>query len=148
MLAMACVGVGEILGSAVFGRIQDKQTIKVVVLSNLVFLLIAFTIMLAFHSDSGFNFWLACLMTLSWGFQDAGNSCCIYCMLGFQFDSKSTPFSVFCLTQSLSLIVFSTLQGMIASHAHYHYYFATGAVVSLFAWVTFLSKFEFRQLTK
>lgn len=83
MLAMVSVGIGEILGSLVFGRIQDKQTIKAVVLANLAMLLLAMSVMLAFHRASEFNFWLASLMTLSWGFQDAGNSCCIYCMLGF-----------------------------------------------------------------
>jgi hypothetical protein len=68
-------------------------------------------------------------------------------MLGFQFDSKSTPFSVFCLSQSLALVFYSYLQGMIAAHHHFYWYFAVGFGVSVFAWMIFLTKFEFRKLT-
>lgn len=68
MLAMVCVGVGEIIGSAVFGRIQDNHSMKAVVVANVVVLLAAFGLMIAFHLQSEFSFWLACMMTLAWGF--------------------------------------------------------------------------------
>jgi predicted MFS family arabinose efflux permease len=68
MLAMISVGVGEILGSFVFGRIQDKCSIPVVVSANCAMVLLSFSGLFWFHNAGDFNFFLASLMTFLWGF--------------------------------------------------------------------------------
>ena len=40
-------------------------------------------------------------MTFMWGFMDSGLNTLIRCILGFEFDSKIIPFSVFNFIQSL-----------------------------------------------
>jgi hypothetical protein len=45
-------------------------------------------------------------MCFLWGTQDSGINCFINCILGFEFESKILPFSVFKFTQSLFTFVF------------------------------------------
>ena len=80
---MVSLGLGEIIGSFIFGRIQDKFSIKVTVISNLIGLVISFAFIFAFNLSGPFKIWLAILMTFTWGVQDAGLQVYIYCVLGF-----------------------------------------------------------------
>ena len=95
------MGVGEVVGSIAFGRITDKCSTKTTCLLNVISTTISYGLLLLFAALYEFSFLLAFLMTIMWGVQDAGAVCVVTCMLGFQFESKTTPFSVYKFSQSV-----------------------------------------------
>ena len=52
-------------------------------------------------------------MAFTWGLQDSGLNCMIRCILGFEFDSKILPFSVFNFVQSLFIFIFQTVESVV-----------------------------------
>lgn len=113
LLAMIGLGIGEISGSLMFGRIQDKTTVKITAASILAAFSVALSFLMFFNMFADFKMWRAALMTFSWGVFDSGNGNFINCMCGFQFDSKSLPFSCYFMVQSLSIVVFLIIESKI-----------------------------------
>ena len=103
LLAMAGLGVGEIIGSIVYGRINDKFPIGVTIVANVLGSLLAFAVLIAYAIKYDFNLALSFPVTLTWGLQDSGLNNLINSVLGFQFDSKTTPFSVNKFVQSICI---------------------------------------------
>ena len=52
-------------------------------------------------------------MCFIWGLQDSGLNCLLRSILGFEFESKITPFSCFNFTQSLGIFVFQLIGGAV-----------------------------------
>ena len=69
----------------------------ITIATNILGALIAFGIMIAYIVWYEFNLPFAFIMTTFAGITDAGISTTVLAILGFQFDSKTTPFSVFYL---------------------------------------------------
>ena len=105
LLCMLGIGVGEILGAIAFGRITDKLKYKSTVIINVTVLSLAFSILIIYAAIYSFSFSMACTMTFAWGCQDAGLNCLLYSFLGFQFASKTTPFSVYKFLESLLIVI-------------------------------------------
>jgi hypothetical protein len=84
-------------------------------------------------------------MCFAWGFQDGGMNCYISCVLGFQFDSKTTPFSVFKTVQSLSVFLTLLVEAHVVTEKAFTYYFGAVFVFQLSAFVLVLTSFDFRQ---
>jgi predicted MFS family arabinose efflux permease len=145
LLAMIGLGIGEISGSVMFGRIQDKTTVKITAASILVAFSVALFFLVFFNMFAEFKMWRAVLMTFSWGVFDSGNANFINCMCGFQFESKSLPFSCFFMVQSLSIFVFLIIESKILTTEQYYYYFGFGAVVTYLSWACFLAFFELKK---
>jgi len=68
LLAMIGLGVGEMGGAIVFGKIQDKFGNKVAVILCIVLSLLGTAAALAFTFVFSFTMWLAVIMTFTWGF--------------------------------------------------------------------------------
>ena len=83
LLCMLGLGAGEILGALLFGAIMDKCLYKQTVFINMITLSISFAMMILYSVILDFSFTLACLMTLTWGIQDAGINCLLNSLLGF-----------------------------------------------------------------
>lgn len=94
LYAMTLLGIGEIIGGQLIGNIRDKMNNKVAIIMELVLLVISLTVVVIFNSKNRFNI-MAYFMCFLWGLQDSGLNCIIRCILGFEFDSKIIPFSVF-----------------------------------------------------
>jgi predicted MFS family arabinose efflux permease len=67
MLAMVCLGVGEMLGGQLVGRIIDKKGSRSACLANIVIIFIMTTCTIVFIVMQNFN-WLAFAMCFMWGF--------------------------------------------------------------------------------
>ena len=83
LLCMLGLGSGEILGSLLFGSIMDRLSYKQTIFINIITLSISFAIMIVYSVKLDFSYTLACIMSLSWGVQDAGINCLITSLLGF-----------------------------------------------------------------
>jgi predicted MFS family arabinose efflux permease len=88
------LGVGEMLGGQIVGAIQDKVSNRAAIISEMIFLVSALTILLIFNENDYFTYRSAYLMCLTWGIQDSGLCNFLQCVLGFEFESKIIPFSV------------------------------------------------------
>ena len=95
LLCMLGLGSGEIIGSIAFGRITDKCSNRRTILINVLTTTVGYGFLILYGAIYDFSFTLAILMTFTWGFQDAGVNCLLNSLLGFQFESKTTPFSVY-----------------------------------------------------
>ena len=83
LLVMIALGVGEVLGSKVFGYITDKCETKKTVLLNMLACTVGYAILILYGAIYDFTFYLGILMTFSWGIQDAGINCLLNSLLGF-----------------------------------------------------------------
>ena len=91
---MVGLGVGEIVGAMLFGKIGDNFSMKVTIAANMFSVVCAFSITLGYIIRYRYSLPFGFFMTFFWGIQDGGLNTLINCILGFQFDSKTTPFSV------------------------------------------------------
>ena len=142
LLCMLGLGVGEIAGSIAFGRVMDKCPIKCTVLINILAATIGYGSLLLFGAFYEFSFPLAILMTTSWGVQDAGIVCLLQSMLGFQFESQTTPFSVYKFMQSLLIFVVFYIESLIETQTAYLVYFCICYALAILAWVVFYNFFD------
>ena len=144
LLCILGVGVGEIVGSIVFGRITDKCTTRSTCLLNVLATSISYGLVFLFTALYEFSFLLAFPMTFMWGVQDAGTVCVVTCMLCFQFESKTTPFSVYKCSQSIFVFVAYYVNSFIDTQNAYLVYFCISYAFSILAWIIFYKCFEFR----
>ena len=80
---MAGLGIGEIVGSILFGRINDKFPIKITIASNILGSIIAFCVLIIYAVKFEFNLAFSFPVTLTWGIQDGGLNNLIDSVLGF-----------------------------------------------------------------
>ena len=83
LLVMIALGVGEVLGSKVFGYITDNFETKKTILINMLACTVGYAILALYGAIYDFTFYLGILMTFSWGIQDAGINCLLNSLLGF-----------------------------------------------------------------
>lgn len=99
--AMVLLGIGMILGGWITGGIRDRMGNRICVLVCIFFMIVALSIMIWFNQRNYFTFISSYSMCLLWGVQDSGIQCFVNCILGFEFESKILPFSVYRFTQSI-----------------------------------------------
>jgi MFS family permease len=99
---MTLLGVGEILGGNIIGIFRDKYGNRAAYTFEIVLLLAGVGCVLVFNNQNKFG-WMAYVMNFVWGLQDSGLNSLLRCLLGFEYEDKTTPFSVFNFVQSLSL---------------------------------------------
>lgn len=109
------LGVGEILGGIMFvGPIRDKYGNRIAYIVQMILTALAVANVLYYNNQDTYN-WAAYSMCFFWGIQDSGINCLINCMLGFEFDDKTTPFGVFKFVQSLAIFGFSNVSSAVMS---------------------------------
>lgn len=94
-----------------------------------------------------FNMYWACVLNFLWGIQDSGVNTFTNCVLGFQFESKTVPFSIFYLFQSFSCFLFISLNSMVTTQLANLIYAVVLAFFAVFSWLLFLWKFELKPTT-
>ena len=142
LLCILGVGVGEVLGSIAFGRITDKCTNKTTCLLNVLATTISYGLLFLLGALYEFSFVLAFLMTTMWGVQDAGTVCLVTCMLGFQFESKTTPFSVYKCSQSAFVFFIYYINSLLETQTAYLVYFCICYALAILSWIIFYKCFE------
>jgi predicted MFS family arabinose efflux permease len=143
--AMVFLGLGEIVGALVFGRIQDSCRTSVTVFANMLAMVIAICTVQLFTYVGDFTLWFASVMTFLWGLQDGGLNCFINCILGFQFDEKTAPFSVLKFVQSLFTFAFVCIEGQLKSSRDFYSFYGVCLITGVVSWLVFLIYFEMRE---
>jgi sugar phosphate permease len=83
LISMSMLGVGSIVGSALWGYLQDKIKEKATAMCNLVALALAVAVLLIYNVNDKYTMWLSFILTFTWGLQDSGINCFIGCICGF-----------------------------------------------------------------
>ena len=115
-----------------------------VVIINIVELCLAIGCLGVYTFYNQYTLWFACLLNFLWGLQDSGLNNFIYCVAGFQFESKTLPFSLFFFIQSFFCFVGIFLQALLKNKLAYLIYFTILGAFSLFAWLLFMFAFEMK----
>mmetsp|Transcript_18308 Transcript_18308/g.25368 ORF Transcript_18308/g.25368 Transcript_18308/m.25368 type:complete len:129 (-) Transcript_18308:97-483(-) len=100
LLAMVALGIGEIVGAILTGFVQDKYGYRIMIIFSLILTIIAFIILIAYNQKFVYGP-ITFFMTLTWGMQNSATNTFLYCVCGFQFESKTKPFSVLNFIQAL-----------------------------------------------
>ena len=138
------LGVGEIIGGIMSGQLQDNLPSRVVIIINMVELVIAVAILCYYTLNNHYTLWYALILNFFWGLQDSGLNNFIYCIAGFQFESKTLPFALYFFIQSFFCFVGIFLQALLKTSVSYMVYFAVLAAFSLFAWLLFMFAFDIK----
>ena len=144
LFVMIGLGVGDILGSMVFGRITDRCTTKNTIYINMLTCTLGFSCLILYGAVYDFSFYLGVLMTFSWGVQDSGLMCLLHSILGFQFKSKTTPFSAYIFLHAVLIFACISLEIGVKNQRSYLIYFAICYAMSMTAWFILLRYFEFK----
>lgn len=104
LFTMTLLGAGEIIGGQFVGFINDRCSTKLMLMTELLLCLIAYGFL--FYVNEANVVAATYVMAFTWGLQDSGLNCLVRCILGFEFDSKILPFSVFNFVQSLFIFIF------------------------------------------
>ena len=142
LFCMLGLGVGEIAGSLVIGHILDKCSLKCTILLQCLVVALAYALLIIYALQYEFTWLGALAMTTSFGVQDAGTQCILQSMLGFQFESQTTPFSVFKFVQSLLIFAVVCLESAIDTQESYIIYFSVCLTIAISAWAIFLKCFK------
>lgn len=103
---MISLGVGSVIGGPLNGYLLDTLGYKRALLFNLAEVCAAFSVILAFVYYNKFDLIFASAFNFLWGIQDSGANNFINCVMGFQFISKTIPFSIFYFVQSFACFTF------------------------------------------
>lgn len=141
---MIGLGAGEISGALIFGRIQDKCSMRVTIGVNMLSAVAGFALVLGYTIRYEFSLPFAFFVTFFWGIQDGGLNTLINTILGFQFESKTTPFSVNKFAQSLLIFLVICSESQLKTKDHYLYYLSFELVFCLFSWLSFSFFFKFK----
>ena len=94
LFAMIPLGIGEVIGGFILGFILDRWKQKAGITYCIFTTIVAYVIVFLQLAFWEFNV-LTFFMTFFWGIQDSTLTNFINCILGFEFESKIIPFSVF-----------------------------------------------------
>jgi len=148
LLALIGLGIGQIFGSLLMGRILDKFSTRFTVYANVLVSVSAYLILLAFARHASFSMEFACFMNFFLGWQDAGVNCFVYCILGFQFDSKTIPFSAFRFLEPLFIFALICFESSLKDQKSFEVYFCCTGILSIAAWIIFDIFFPMKQHKK
>ncbi|CDW89920.1 major facilitator superfamily protein [Stylonychia lemnae] len=142
MLAMVALGVGEISGAVIQGKLVDKYGTKNVCVLNMVLILVATIFVLNYLYLDDYSVF-AFIMTFVWGFQDSAVSIHLNTILSSEFDDNPGPFSLDSLIEATMVFCFQMIQSFVVSwSAHFIYISFVGIAGILMCATTLL--FEFR----
>ena len=83
LMCMVGLGAGEIVGSIIFGRVQDSCSMTVTLACGLLFHVIGITTLIIYTIRFSFNVYLCVAVTFTWGMQDASGIIYMNCICGF-----------------------------------------------------------------
>eukprot|EP00347_Sterkiella_histriomuscorum_P012008 403370245 len=142
LFAMIPLGLGEMLGGMIIGRIIDTYSIRTAIITCMFNLTIAIALILAFIGTYKFSV-LTYFVTFFWGYQDSNLSAILNCTLGFEFESNMTPFSVYSFVQAIFVFIFMIVQSVITTRTDYFIYFSICYIYALVA-LLILYSFKFK----
>ena len=76
------------------GKILDTLGLKRMLLLNIALVATSISLLVLFNEIGVFTTWWGCLVCFCWAFQESSCGLFMNAMCGFQWESKTTPFSV------------------------------------------------------
>lgn len=108
MTAMIAFGFGEVIGGVIFGVVIDIIGTKNTCLLNTA--VCAIQGLVSIYSIGSGNYDIfSLIMCFLWGFGDAGLNIHCFTIMGFEFESKSVPFSVFLTLNGIGVTIFAII---------------------------------------
>lgn len=142
LLAMIPLGLGEVLGGFMLGFVIDKWNQKAGVAFCILTAAVALALVLGWIGLWKF-YPLAFIVTFFWGIHDSAFVNFLNCVLGFEFDSKIIPFSIFKFLQSLFTFVFLVADSYLNTDKDYLIFFIISAVYAFLSMtVMFFFKYK------
>lgn len=102
---MIGIGVGEILGALICGKVTDWKGTKAGLYVIISMAIPALTVLILINELFEFSA-LSYVMCLLWGLMDGAENTFSNCVLGFEFDSNLIPFSVQWIVTAVSIFAF------------------------------------------
>lgn len=93
MTALVALGVGEIAGAPIIGYVQDNHGQKAAIMVCLGLTTTGVLLCLWYAVAFEYSLVHAVIMNFVMGTQDGAVNILLLCKLGFEFESKTTPFS-------------------------------------------------------
>ena len=112
--AMTLIGVGELFGGMIIGNLKDRISNKCSLMTQILFIIGSIGAVLHFLIQNKFTIW-AYIMCLTWGLQDSGLKCILFCLFGFEFESKIIPFCVYHFVESILVAAFQMVNAAVMS---------------------------------
>lgn len=144
MLALVGLGVGSIIGSLAIGKIQDRFGNVATATTSLVVTLLSWACLLALTFFYRFSMWAAVLVTFSWGLQNSCVHLLLNILCGFEFDDKTTPFSVYQALQAFFVFLLICAESLLVSKEEFLIYYACGVLLSVGSYLLVIFTFRFR----
>lgn len=142
LLCMMTMGVAEMIGGFIVTPVINVKGMRAGVFVCLGFTSIAFAVFIILNEVRTFG-WYCFLFTFLWGIQDSCLNTVANSMLGFEFESNITPFSVYKFAQSLFVFVFDVLESLVVGKKKFRIYIIVMFVFSVFAYLV-TSTFKFK----
>jgi predicted MFS family arabinose efflux permease len=143
LIALSVLGLGEIIGAVVYGKILDRFGHKLTMYLCLLELLLAVGFNIWYIAKFKFDMWSASLMCFLWGVQEAGVGVFLQCIMGFEFQSKTTTFAIRNLVQSLTVFAALFLDSLLKNQTAFIWYTVAVGLWSTMSWLLMIAKFEF-----
>ena len=122
-------------------EIRHYNKLKTIMI-NMLTSTVAYVFLMLYTSIYDFSFYMSILMTFTWGVQDAGINTYINALLGFQFDSKTTPFSVYKFLQSFLIFCVDELVTTTDNQLSYLCFFGATYAVAMASWIILSAFFD------
>jgi len=103
LIALSVLGLGEILGSILFGKLLDKFGYKVMMYSCFGTLIVTIAFVCLYIAVFKFYMWTAAWICFLWGVSESGIGVFLQSVMGFEFESKTTTFAIRNLVQSFTV---------------------------------------------
>ena len=117
---------------------------KRVIVLNIGQLILAYGALLSYTYIGEYKLWAAAIVTFTFGFMDSGINCFVLCVCGFQFSSKTLPFSCTKLVYALSACLTFYLEALVNTNKDFAIFFMTMFLFGLSSWLLFYFTFDLK----
>lgn len=145
LMILCGLGIGECVGSEVIGYIQDHVGNRACHYTCLSLALIGTATVIWYIWYMTFSWVNGVVLCTVWGIQDGAVNVMLDCILGFQFDSKRTPFSVNKMVYSMFIFVFVFSQSFIVTRNAQIAWLLFCSVFQVFSIMLIEKKFVYRK---
>jgi len=112
-MSMIGMGAGEIIGSLVNGKLNDKLGVKIYLWICVLEVTIAYIMLFWYNENDSFKLIDAVAVAFCWGVQDSGITNFFLCIAGFQFGGSTLPFSALRFVQALAIGSFALIESQV-----------------------------------
>jgi len=144
---MIFLGIGEIVGSLVNGKLHDWLGTRPFVLINLFWMSIGYGLIIWYNQNDSYDFNFAMTLCFFWGIQDAGLTNLWRVLCGFQFEAPAIAYSVQQAVMSFFVFVVIYCGSLVKSQLDYLIFFLVTGIFGASAYILLFFSFDFIKKT-